>query len=312
MARATAWTPHQLPIVVLAAAILFPALASGQARDTRQNYAAPLPTGAETAPLDVQVDVGGGTQASVGFETFESGLAPYGTWVTVDRLGRVWRPRAPVGWRPYYYGRWEWTNEGWLWVSDESFGWAVYHYGRWAWDGRNGWIWVPGYQWAPAWVIWRASGDVVGWAPLGPGLSVYADSYPFIDSYWTFVPCGAFVGFPVFRYAYDPYYSRQFFYRTAPAPARPPLSPGHAVAPALPAWGGPSPRMVEERTGRAVTPVRVVPFSRPGPGPGAAVRPGEVGVFRPGPGAPPRPILRGPPVGRPLGGRGMGGGRGHR
>ena len=58
----------------------------------------------------------------------------------------------PAGWRPYYYGRWEWTTEGWLWVSDEPFGWATYHYGRWSFDGGLGWFWVPGYQWAPAWV----------------------------------------------------------------------------------------------------------------------------------------------------------------
>ena len=31
-----------------------------------------------------------------------------------------------------------------------------------------GWLWVPGYEWAPAWVSWRKSDDYVGWAPLPP------------------------------------------------------------------------------------------------------------------------------------------------
>ena len=29
-----------------------------------------------------------------------------------------------------------------------------------------GWVWVPGYEWGPAWVSWRTGGDYVGWAPL--------------------------------------------------------------------------------------------------------------------------------------------------
>ncbi len=33
---------------------------------------------------------------------------------------------------------------------------------------RSQWIWVPGYEWAPAWVSWRSSDDYVGWAPLPP------------------------------------------------------------------------------------------------------------------------------------------------
>ena len=36
-----------------------------------------------------------------------------------------------AGWRPYFYGEWIWTDEGWYWESDEPWGWACYHYGRW-------------------------------------------------------------------------------------------------------------------------------------------------------------------------------------
>jgi hypothetical protein len=51
---------------------------------------------------------------------------------------------------------------------------------------RNvGWVWVPGDEWAPAWVSWRKGGDYVGWAPLPPearfehgsGIHSWADNY---------------------------------------------------------------------------------------------------------------------------------------
>lgn len=31
-----------------------------------------------------------------------------------------------------------------------------------------GWVWVPGVEWAPAWVSWRVGGGYIGWAPLPP------------------------------------------------------------------------------------------------------------------------------------------------
>jgi uncharacterized protein DUF6600 len=253
----------------LAVALLAPAV---RADDWYEDDAAGGPS------YDVSVDVNGSGGATL--ETFQAPLAPYGDWVVVAGYGQVWRPRVAVGWRPYYYGRWEWTNEGWLWVSDEPYGWAVYHYGRWAHDPYYGWIWVPGYEWAPAWVSWRYSGDVVGWAPLGPGLSVYVTAYPFVDFWWTFVPTVRFVSVPVYTVAYAPAYTRQWFQRSAPAPARaaPAAAPGVRPAPA-PAWGGPAPRLVAERIGRPLTPARIVQA----PAPGARARPGEIAVFRPGP-----------------------------
>jgi hypothetical protein len=63
---------------------------------------------------------------------------------------------------------------------------VTYHYGRWANDRQLGWFWVPGDDWAPAWVDWRYGGDTVGWAPLPPDdvIEVY-DERP---DYWVFVP----------------------------------------------------------------------------------------------------------------------------
>jgi hypothetical protein len=35
-------------------------------------------------------------------------------------------------------------------------------------DDAYGWAWMPGTDWAPAWVAWRTDADYVGWAPLPP------------------------------------------------------------------------------------------------------------------------------------------------
>ena len=182
-------------------ALALPALAAAQDEGPPSWWDENPPPGAQQdEPPPVDVSVGVPTPgASINLSTFQEPHASYGEWVTVPSYGQVWRPAGvAAGWRPYYYGRWEWTNEGWFWVSDEPWGWAAYHYGRWAWDGYYGWVWVPGYEWAPAWVSWRVSGDVVGWAPLAPGLSVYVTSYPFVDFWWTFVPTVQFVSTPVY------------------------------------------------------------------------------------------------------------------
>jgi len=212
---------RRITALLAVAAFLAPA-AMARANEWEEDYSdewredGPRP---DDYPVSVDVDA----SASVSFDTFHGALAPYGEWVVVGGYGRVWRPHVAAGWRPYYYGRWEWTNEGWLWVSDEPWGWAAYHYGRWNHDPYYGWVWVPGYQWAPAWVSWRYSGDVVGWAPLAPGVSVYVSVTPFVDTWWTFVPCNEFVAVPVYRVAYAPTYSRRYFYA--------PGAPGHASRP---------------------------------------------------------------------------------
>src|SRR5690242_7452589 len=114
---------------------------------------------------------------------FYSPLAPYGSWVSVGGYGRCWRPTdISTGWSPYTLGHWEWTDAGWYWASDEPFGWACYHYGQWILDPTYGWVWLPGTQWAPAWVVWREAPDYIGWAPCGPGGAVFADTtFVFVD-----------------------------------------------------------------------------------------------------------------------------------
>jgi hypothetical protein len=106
---------------------------------------------------------------------FQTQLAPYGGWVDVPGYGLCWRPATQdtePGWRPYFNaGHWDYTEEGWYWRSDYPWGEYVFHYGRWARDPRFGWVWTPGYEWAPAWVSWRncEAEGFCGWAPLPPG-----------------------------------------------------------------------------------------------------------------------------------------------
>jgi hypothetical protein len=114
---------------------------------------------------------------------FYQPLAPHGVWVEVGSYGRCWRPaHVEVGWRPYCDGHWEWTDCGWYWVSDEPWAWACYHYGSWVYDAHHAWIWVPGVEWAPAWVSWRVGGGYIGWAPLPPHHVRLAPTFVFVET----------------------------------------------------------------------------------------------------------------------------------
>lgn len=102
---------------------------------------------------------------------FHDQLAPYGEWLWIDPHGWVWMPdRLDLGWRPYSDGRWAYSDCGWTWVSDQPWGWAAFHYGRWFYDSNYGWCWVPGSEWAPAWVTWHWGDDWCGWAPMPPAV----------------------------------------------------------------------------------------------------------------------------------------------
>ena len=135
-------------------------------------------------------------QSYVSFYHFYTDLMPYGEWIELENEIVVWRPsRIAVNWHPYTIGRWEYTRYGWYWVSYEPFGWATFHYGRWFRHEYYGWLWLPGYEWSPAWVEWRYNSHYIGWAPLPPVLThsrfhriKYRTNY---DS-WRFVNYGNF------------------------------------------------------------------------------------------------------------------------
>jgi len=156
----------------------------------KENAAAATPARRERAepePVTRARAVSGAGPTS-GYLTFYTKLEPHGAWLETADYGYVWQPReaeSSRSWRPYTNGRWVYTDAGWTWISEEPFGWATYHYGRWTRLRGIGWVWVPGQQWAPAWVSWRKSNDYVGWAPLPPearfdqrtGIHNWSDNY---------------------------------------------------------------------------------------------------------------------------------------
>ncbi len=138
---------------------------------------------------------------NVRVDYFFPALERYGEWIDIGYDDYVWRPYNTYrDWRPYTEGRWEWTNNGWYWVSYEPFGWATYHYGRWFFDDYYGWVWMPDSEWGPSWVEWRYDDNYIGWAPLPPyaryhrnhgiSFSIKWNSGYF---YWNFVKYNYFV-----------------------------------------------------------------------------------------------------------------------
>jgi len=126
---------------------------------------------------------------------FYSNLSSHGKWIEMNDGLVVWRPYDSFGrWSPYAHGKWIWSNHGWYWDSFEVYGHIVYHYGRWHFDDYYGWIWIPDYEWAPAWVEWRYDNDYIGWAPLPPyaiynmnyGVR-YSKAYVISVGWWKFV-----------------------------------------------------------------------------------------------------------------------------
>ena len=145
---------------------------------------------------------------------FYKGLNPHGTWIEIDYGVVVWRPTIMrLDWSPYREGRWIWTSDGWYWHSYEPFGYITYHYGRWYYDDFYGWLWVPSYEYAPAWVEWRYDDNYIGWAPLHPYANVYVTIgvvYPnvYYNPYyhWNFVTYNHFCDPYVYNYYIGPRY----------------------------------------------------------------------------------------------------------
>lgn len=157
--------------------------------------------------------------ARISFTVFYTSLETYGEWIEIGYDVYAWRPLyVRAGWAPYLIGRWVWTPYGWYWDSFEPFGWAVYHYGRWYYDDYYGWIWIPDYEWAPAWVEWRYSDYYIGWAPLPPYARIsitigihYSVRWHSPHYYWHFVPVKYFCGYEVHRYVVSPKYKYRIY-----------------------------------------------------------------------------------------------------
>ncbi len=137
-------------------------------------------------------------------QEFYDNLQDYGTWVQDDQYGDVWVPDVDGDFRPYATnGYWVQTDYGTTWVSDYPWGWATFHYGRWRYDDYYRWEWIPGHEWAPAWVSWRQGGGYYGWAPLRPGISIsisIGGGYDAPDNYWTCAPQAYIISTVIYNY----------------------------------------------------------------------------------------------------------------
>ena len=159
-----------------------------------------LPVAALSPGLPLGTVAAQAQSASISFQLFFDQLEPHGVWVRHARYNHVFCPTGvDASWRPYSRGRWLYLEDrGWYFASDEPFAWATYHYGRWFADRDLGWCWVPGTKWAPAWVSWRRSDTVVGWAPLPPegdgyAVSIEVSRRDLPEGYWVFVPTERFI-----------------------------------------------------------------------------------------------------------------------
>lgn len=110
-----------------------------------------------------------GKSTALTYQHFYDELASYGTWIEYPDYGHVWHPDLDEDFRPYATnGHWVYTDSGWYWMSGYPFGWATFHYGRWIYDSLMGWLWIPGSEWSPAWVVWGTVNGFYAWAPLPP------------------------------------------------------------------------------------------------------------------------------------------------
>lgn len=118
-------------------------------------------------------------------------LAQYGKFVQHAKYGEVWVPGVtPAGWHPYPACQWVRTPRfGWYFDDKTPWGAIVHHYGRWTNDAALGWVWVPGAEFSPGWVVWRSSQQYTGWAPTPPDADIGLVSTDAFNngSQWTFM-----------------------------------------------------------------------------------------------------------------------------
>ena len=130
-------------------------------------------------------------QASQVQDDVRNTLSQYGRFVQHQKYGEVWVPTVtPQGWHPYPPCNWVNSKQyGWYYDDKTPWGQIVHHYGRWVYDVQMGWIWTPGSEFSPGWVVWRTSPEWVGWAPMLPDQDVQKISAADFNNagYWIFV-----------------------------------------------------------------------------------------------------------------------------
>jgi len=224
---------RRLALVLLAAALSLSSISCGIAG----LQPAPVSMPAARAGLEPQ------------YRFFYDALADDGDWVLIEPYGWVFRPHVNfVAWRPYQTGFWAPSDiYGWTWISADAFGWATDHYGRWLYDQFEGWVWVPGLDWGPAWVSWQSDNNVVGWAPQPPS-----------GGGWSGVPGGPFLFVPMSQLAATdlPSHVVKASQLGSEAEHLAPLE-NPAEKDGVKFNRGPSLGDVERATGRPITPVKI-------------------------------------------------------
>ena len=147
-----------------------------------------VPASLPFAPISAQAGI---------LANHEATLASYGTFFEHQKYGKVWMPSAavaPQGWHPYPPCHWVNTKYGWYFQDNTPWGAIVHHHGRWAHEPKVGWMWIPGEEFSPGWVIWKTSEQWVGWAPTPPDQDMKtldADEFN-TDKMWTFMDARKF------------------------------------------------------------------------------------------------------------------------
>jgi probable HAF family extracellular repeat protein len=242
--------------------------------------ATPLAQAQPQAPQPEAQSEGGGDDYSV----FYSRLSSDGDWVEAGDYGYCFKPHVAEGdWAPYRDGHWVWTDRGWFWYSNENFGWATYHYGRWVRISGQGWCWVPGSEWAPAWVSWRQSSEYCGWAPLPPdaGFSVNVGVAGWADSYYGIGPAAyTFINFKAWgqssylRYVASPAENVQIIRQTTNITN---IRVQNTVINNF----GPRVEMIQQYTNQKIVPTKIVFSPNRQAGYGATLRGSELQVVAP-------------------------------
>ncbi|MCI0920247.1 DUF6600 domain-containing protein [Sphingobacterium rhinopitheci] len=206
----------------------------------------------------------------VSLDMFYDELSPYGYWdYDPNYGGDIWYPQAGHDFRPYSSnGYWTMTQYGNTWVSNYPWGWATFHYGRWINTPRNGWGWIPDYEWGPAWVDWRSGNGYYGWAPMAPRLSVNI-SVGLPINLWIFSPSKRIYDRNIHRYST---YGRPNIYNNTTIINNTYIVNNNHY------YGGPSRRDVERTTGRKVTVRDVRNADRPG---SSRIDNKSVSIYRP-------------------------------
>jgi hypothetical protein len=129
-------------------------------------------------------------------------------------------------------------------------------------DMSYGWMWVPGYEWAPAWVSWRGGSDYYGWAPLGPGMSanISVGSIPYNN--WAFVPSRYISSSRLNNYYVNPSRNVTIINNTTIINNNTVINNGNRTRPAY--NPGPPVREVEQTTGSRIRQYNLAQASKPG------------------------------------------------